>query len=160
MNRVWIALGAAVFAAAALLLWPTGPDSANPHWETATRSPLAVISFGAGRQVQASVASSPQQRGRGLKHWDFIAEGRGMLFVFPTAAQWGFWMQDTPVPLDIAWLDANGVIVDIQQMEPETTESYVPSADAVFALEVPQGWYGRNRIMVGGKADISFASGR
>ena len=45
-----------------------------------------------------------------------------MLFVFQSEAPRSFWMQDTYVALDIAYLDVNFRIVDIQQMEPQTEE--------------------------------------
>jgi uncharacterized membrane protein (UPF0127 family) len=59
-------------------------------------------------------------------------------------------MRNTFVPLDIAFMDATGVIVDIQQMQPlDETRSYVSTFPALYAIEVNQGWFKRHGIEVG-----------
>ena len=70
---------------------------------------------------------------------DAVPEGTGMLFVFDREALRSFWMQNTYVALDVAFIDANFTIVDIQQMEPETTDIHDGARPAMFALEVRQG---------------------
>ena len=81
-----------------------------------------------------------------------------MIFVFETEEVRSFWMQDTFIPLDIAYLDANARIIDIQQMEPETTRMHTSSGPAMFALEVPQGWFAEMEIEVGAQAEIVFGT--
>ena len=118
---------------------------------------LAWVIIGADT-VLAEVARTPDQRSQGLSNRDFLAPGTGMIFVFGDEEVRSFWMQDTFIPLDIAYLDANARIIDIQQMEPETTRLHTSSGPAMFALEVPQGWFAEMEIPVGAQAEIVFGS--
>lgn len=88
-----------------------------------------------------------------------LEEGRGMLFVFSDSQIRSFWMRNTFIPLDIAYLDESLRIVDIQAMEPETEDSHPSARPAMFALEVPMGWFGRKGIEVGDHARIVFGPG-
>jgi uncharacterized membrane protein (UPF0127 family) len=63
-------------------------------------------------------------------------------------------MQNTYVPLDVGFLDANLRVVDIQQMEPETTDIHSSARRAMFALEVPQGWFAAHGVAVGDVAQL------
>ncbi|NUO79125.1 DUF192 domain-containing protein, partial [candidate division KSB1 bacterium] len=74
----------------------------------------------------------------------------GMLFVFEEARIQAFWMRNTFIPLDIAFIDAGGKIIDIQRMEPlDETKSYFSPAPVPYVLEVNAGWFERNAIKVG-----------
>ncbi len=106
--------------------------------------------------VVAEVARTPEERSQGLKNRDVLVPGTGMIFVFDDEEIRSFWMQDTFIPLDIAYLDTDARIVDIQPMEPETTRLHTSSGPAMFALEVPQGWFARMGIEVGARAEIVF----
>jgi uncharacterized membrane protein (UPF0127 family) len=106
--------------------------------------------------VKAEVARTPEQREKGLMYRDELEEGRGMLFVFPDLQVRSFWMENTLIPLDIAYLDENLAIVDIQAMEPLTTDLHPSARPAMFALEVPMGWYGEMGIAVGAQARVVF----
>jgi uncharacterized membrane protein (UPF0127 family) len=81
-----------------------------------------------------------------------------MLFVFPDEAVRSFWMQNTYIALDIAFLDSRSRIVDIKQMEPESTALHDSSAPAMFALEVRKGWLEEQEIRVGLQAEIVFGA--
>ena len=104
--------------------------------------------------VRAEVAATPAARERGLMHRSELPEGEGMLFIFDEQETLSFWMQNTFIPLDIAFLDRRQVIVDIQQMEPETEVMHESARPAMFALEVPQGWFAAQGIEVGVHARI------
>ena len=58
-------------------------------------------------------------------------------------------MHNTLVPLSIAWIDQNGSIVDIQDMQPQTDDVHTPAAPYWYALEVNQGWYSAHGVGVG-----------
>jgi uncharacterized membrane protein (UPF0127 family) len=45
---------------------------------------------------------------------------RSECFVFPSLSRGGFWMKDTPIPLDIAYLDASGTVMEINTVSPTT----------------------------------------
>jgi uncharacterized membrane protein (UPF0127 family) len=106
--------------------------------------------------VVAEVASTAEERSQGLMYREEVPDGTGMLFVFPDNAVRSFWMANTYVPLDIAYLDPSYRVVDIQQMQPLVTDNYVSSAPAMYGLEVRQGWFGENGIAVGASAEIVF----
>lgn len=87
---------------------------------------------------------------RGLMHREQLPEDQGMLFVFEAAQIQSFWMRNTFIPLDIAFIDANGKIIDVQRMEPlDETRSYYSPAPVPYVLEVNAGWFERNGIKVG-----------
>jgi uncharacterized membrane protein (UPF0127 family) len=106
--------------------------------------------------VRAEVARTPEEREKGLMYRDELEKGRGMLFVFTDSQVRSFWMENTLIPLDIAYLDENLTIVDIQAMEPLTTDLHPSARPAMFALEVPMGWYGEMGISVGAQAKVVF----
>jgi uncharacterized membrane protein (UPF0127 family) len=106
--------------------------------------------------VVAEVADTPAARERGLMFRTELDEGRGMLFVFDDEQTRSFWMRDTYIPLDIAYLDRTQRIVDIQQMEPQVEELYESAAPAMFALEVRQGWFEERGIETGDQVRIVF----
>jgi uncharacterized membrane protein (UPF0127 family) len=109
--------------------------------------------------VRAEVARTPEQREMGLMYRESLAEGHGMLFVFPDLQVRSFWMKDTLIPLDIAYLDENFRIINIRAMEPNTTDPHPSSRPAMFALEVPLGWFEKKGIGEGAEARIVFGPG-
>lgn len=115
----------------------------------------AWVIFGADTVV-AEVARTPEQRAEGLMYRQELPDGTGMLFVFDENEVRSFWMQNTYVALDIAYLDPNLTVVDIQQMAPLTTDPHESSAPAMFALEVRQGWFAERGIAVGARAQLVF----
>lgn len=121
------------------------------------RPPLdrAWVIFGADTVV-VEVARTADERAQGLKFRDELPDGTGMLFVFPDLATRSFWMEDTYIALDIAYMDASYRIVDIQQMEPRTTRTYPSAAPAMYALEVPEGWFAEHGIEVGDTPEVIF----
>jgi uncharacterized protein len=106
--------------------------------------------------VLAEVADTPEARERGLMFRTELEDGHGMLFVFPDEDIRGFWMRNTYIPLDIAYLDRTQRIVDIQAMEPHVEELYESSRPAMFALEVPRGWFEGRGVAVGDQVRIAF----
>jgi uncharacterized protein len=109
-----------------------------------------------GRKVPVWVVSTPKQRGEGmmfLKDRD-VPKGHGMLFVFPQAIPLSFWMKNTYIPLDIAYLDASGKVLNTEAMKPHD-ETGVPSrGPALYALEMKRGEFARLGIRTGTKVTI------
>ncbi|MDH3423942.1 MAG: DUF192 domain-containing protein, partial [Gemmatimonadota bacterium] len=106
--------------------------------------------------VLAEVAATPEERAEGLMYRDDVPDGTGMLFVFQDSQPRSFWMANTYVALDIAYMDPSYRIVDIIAMEPLVTDSYPSNAPAMFGLEVRQGWFEEHGIGVGAQAEIVF----
>ena len=115
----------------------------------------AWVIFGADTVV-AEVAATADERAEGLMYRDEVPDGTGMLFVFEDSQPRSFWMANTYVPLDIAYMDPSYRVVDIIAMEPLVTDSYPSEQPAMFGLEVRQGWFEENGIGVGAQAEIVF----
>jgi uncharacterized membrane protein (UPF0127 family) len=74
-----------------------------------------------------------------------------MLFVFDEAAPHCMWMKNTLIPLSVAFIDANGTIVNIADMQPHSEQPHCASAPAVFALEMARGWFAQRGVKAGMK---------
>lgn len=115
----------------------------------------AWVIFGADTVV-AEVARTADERAEGLMYREEVPDGTGMLFVFDDSRVRAFWMKNTFVDLDIAYLDPSYVIVDIVQMQAGSEDPVEGAAPAMFALEVRQGWFAEHGIEVGDTAKIAF----
>ncbi|HCK90016.1 MAG TPA: hypothetical protein DHW54_02455 [Gemmatimonadetes bacterium] len=135
----------------------TEVSSARIATDPAAQPPAghAWVIFG-NDTVVAEVAATAEERSQGLMYRDEVPDGTGMLFVFTDNQVRSFWMANTYVALDIAYMDPSYVIVDIIAMEPLVTDSYPSAAPAMFGLEVRQGWFQEHSIRLGDKADIIF----
>lgn len=118
----------------------------------------AWVIFGADT-VQAEVARTPAEREQGLMYREILHKGKGMLFLFPDAQIRSFWMKNTFIPLDIAYIDAELKIINILAMEPESLDSLPSTRPAMFALEVPLGWFAEKGIGSGAQAQLVFGPG-
>jgi uncharacterized membrane protein (UPF0127 family) len=106
-----------------------------------------------GHKVTAEVARTDPTRMQGLMYRRILPENRGMLFVFREVAVQSMWMMNTYVPLSVAFLDANGVIVNIEDMQPQTEDTHAAAKPVKFALEVNQGWFRKRGIKPGAKVE-------
>ena len=160
----WVLLGALVVigcssAAKSVSLMPTGQPSSAA---AATPSPpSACITTAGGRTVllKLEVADTAERRSVGLSRRESLPEDAGMLFVFPGDQQAAFWMKDTLIPLSIAFVSADGIILEIQDMEPLSEELHRPSRSYRYALEVNQGFFVRNGVAVGDKVEFELGGG-
>ena len=135
---------------------PDPSTTANPATSAnASAAATALVIFGSDT-IRAEVANTSETRSQGLMYRDEVPDGTGMLFVFDREAERSFWMQNTYVALDVAFIDANFRIVDIQQMEPESTDIHDGARPAMFALEVRQGWFAEKGIAVGDRCEFIF----
>jgi uncharacterized protein len=99
--------------------------------------------------LQVEVVDTPQTRSVGLMHRASLADDRGMLFVFPYSDLHCFWMKNTHIPLDIAFIDTLWRIIDIQAMQPHSEDLICPPGRVLYALEVNQGWFAARGIESG-----------
>lgn len=114
-------------------------------------SPVRILVVNS-RLVLVEVAKTQAQRRKGLQNRAYLKKNRGMLFIFKEEDFHTFWMKDTYIPLDIAFIDCNNTIVDIQQMIPLDTQiRYMPAKAAKYALEVNAGWMEENNIQINEK---------
>ncbi len=94
------------------------------------------------RALTVAVADTPEKRSQGLMGVTDLGGLDGMLFVFPSDGDVGFWMKNTLIPLDIAFFTANGAFVDRFTMQPCTEDpcpSYDPAGTYRYAVEAPAG---------------------
>ena len=101
--------------------------------------------------VRAEIANTEQSRERGLMRRDHLCDDCGMLFVFEKADRYSFWMKNTPLPLSIAFIAADGSIINIDEMLPDTTNTHDSQGPALYALEMNSGWFAKNRILAADK---------
>jgi len=106
----------------------------------AQQLPQMTLRIGMYR-VHAEVADTEQTREKGLMFRRNLAPNAGMLFRFPEAQAYCFWMKNTLIPLSIAFLDEDGSIVNIADMAPQTETSHCAARPVRFALEMNQGWF-------------------
>ena len=103
------------------------------------------------------IAATEEARKKGLMHKKKLNKNSGMLFVYPNKSYLSFYMKNTFIPLDIAFIDEQFRIVDIQQMEPLDETSIVSKKKAQFALEVNKGFFERVGLKVGDKLEVITA---
>ena len=111
--------------------------------------PTATVDIDTQPTLSLEIARTEAERERGLMFRESLPWDSGMLFVYTAPSQGGYWMRDTLIPLSIAWLDQDGTIVDIQDMQPQTDTVHIPAAPYWYALEVNQGWFAANGVGVG-----------
>ncbi len=115
-----------------------------------TGLPTAHLSV-AGKQITAEVASSPKQREIGLMFRKSMPSNDGMLFIFDDIREVCMWMQNTLIPLSVAFIGGDGTIVNIAEMKPQTTTLHCSAVPIQYALEMNQGWFKKNNIKPGAK---------
>jgi uncharacterized membrane protein (UPF0127 family) len=116
----------------------------------ALAQPLPVVQLSAGMHlIRAEVAADYSTRGRGLMYRKSLAPNSGMLFVFDSAAIHCMWMKNTYVPLSVAFIDAQGTIINIADMQPHSEQSHCAARPALYALEMERGWFVQRGIKPG-----------
>lgn len=125
---------------------------------------VVIATTPSGHAVVLEVAQSPQKRARGLMFRAEVPFGTGMLFVMQEAGLHPFWMFQCEIALDIAWLDAQGVVVDIATDVPPCKAppcpSYAPKRAATLVVEVAAGDAARLGIVPGARLLIDPRSAR
>ena len=113
---------------------------------------LPAVQLKAGMHlIRAEVAADYSTRGRGLMFRKSLAPNGGMLFIFDGADIHCMWMKNTYIPLSVAFLDAQGAIINIADMQPHSEQSHCAARPAVYALEMTQGWFAERGVKPGMK---------
>lgn len=104
-------------------------------------------------RIDVEIAERTADRWRGLMFREKMDENQGMLFLFPAEEPLSFWMKDTPLALDIIYLNADRTIVTIRKNTVPYSEESVPSdVPAKYVVEVNAGFADRHRLEPGDKA--------
>jgi len=103
------------------------------------------------KRIYVEMADNHIKRQIGLQRRKSMGMNEGMLFRFPSAYNLAFWMKDTYIPLDIAFIADDGKILQISSMYPLSTRQVKSESPCRFALEVNRGWFKENDINIGDK---------
>lgn len=144
-----------------------GPETNASGGETEQRTEGRKVASGAGLhtvtieassgesvKVRVEIADDIFERARGLMYREKLGERRGMLFVYGEEDTRSFYMKNTTIPLSIAFMDAEGRIVDIQDLKPLDETSRRSAKPAQYALEVNQGFFEERGIEVGDRVEL------
>jgi uncharacterized protein len=102
-------------------------------------------------QIDTQLALTPEQREIGLMFRREMPQQEGMLFVFEQPGTQCFWMKNTLLPLTAAFIDDNGVIINLADMKPQTTDSHCSNKPVRYVLEMNVGWFAKKGIKAGSK---------
>ncbi|MBD3280498.1 hypothetical protein GF389_03165 [Candidatus Dojkabacteria bacterium] len=127
----------------------SGTTNDNQQFENETV--IATIEGREGIKLELEVADSEQQRNQGLMDRNHLEQNHGMLFVFGKEQNLQFWMKNTYIPLDIAFLDSDKKIINIHKNTEPLNSSirYRSDEPAKYAVETNSGWFARNDVNSG-----------
>jgi uncharacterized membrane protein (UPF0127 family) len=121
-------------------------------WSAISLAEMPVMELTAGfHRIEAEVASDSQNRQIGLMNRKAMPAQRGMLFVFTEKNTHCMWMRNTFIPLSVAFIDDQGVIINIEDMQPQTENNHCAKVPARYALEMNLGWFAQRAIKPGAK---------
>ena len=113
-----------------------------------------VLELSAGIHViRAEVASTFPTRAQGLMHRQHLDPNQGMLFVFPELELHCMWMKNTLIPLSVAFINEKGVIINVEEMAPQTEDSHCAKTPARYALEMNGAWFKGHGLGAGTRID-------
>lgn len=118
------------------------------HVHAQERFPVIPLTAGI-HVIQAEVAMTEPQREQGLMFREKLGPNSGMVFLFGEPAQVCMWMKNTLLPLSVAFIDARGKILNIEEMQPQTLNSHCATGLASYALEMNKGWFAQKNIKPG-----------
>ena len=116
---------------------------------------LPVSRFSVGINViEAEVAATEPQREQGLMNRKQLGTNQGMMFIFDRPFGYCMWMKNTLLPLSVAFLDKEGIILNIEEMLPQTEATHCAAKAALYALEMSAGWFKAKGIKAGSKIEL------
>ena len=154
MGRIHPAAAPAALAFPAALALALGASACPGRSEAGLPLVKLVVD---GKPLNVEVARSVDEKSRGLMYRRELPESRGMLFVYEEPETLSFWMKNTFVALSIAYIDRDGIILQIEDMQPQTTTTHPSRRPAMYALEVNRGWFQRHEVEVGDRVVIPLA---
>jgi uncharacterized membrane protein (UPF0127 family) len=119
------------------------------HADPLLTFPLRIKSH----EIRVEVANTEKSMRKGLMFRDRLAENSGMIFVYSKPGIQGMWMKNTRIPLSVAFADADGRILNIEDMEPFSEESHSSRGPAAYALEMNRGWFSQRGIGPGDRIE-------
>jgi uncharacterized membrane protein (UPF0127 family) len=149
---------AAALSLALLVAACSGPGNTPPvayahraRFETAAGEAL----------LRVALARTPEERERGLMGLRSLPGDAGMAFLWTAPTTSAFWMKDTRIPLDIAFVDGRGEIVSIREMPPCAADPcplYRSSAPYLVAIEANAGWFESHGVREGDTVTVETST--
>lgn len=138
---------------------PKSPDPACPKDSEASPPKLRAgkVTFLAGDgsdrkeiPIDVEIAENDHDRQRGLMFRKEMADTHGMIFVFAEKEDHSFWMHNTCIPLDMLYIDDDGLIVGIEENTPTLSDdTFSVGCPSSYVLEVNAGWTRKNGVKAG-----------
>jgi uncharacterized membrane protein (UPF0127 family) len=114
------------------------------------RPRTAMVKIGP-HPLKVEVVSKPEELARGLMYREKLGRDEGMLFLFDSLGYHSMWMKNTLIPLSVAFVDAQGTILNILDMEPHSEDLHMSAGPSVYAIEVNKGWFEAKKVKAGDK---------
>ncbi len=128
---------------------PSPSQTASVPDKPLAKLPTVKLWLGS-QEINAEVARTPIQLETGMMFRTNLAETEGMLFLLPYTQPASFWMKNCLVPLSVAYIDPEGILEEVHDLEPGNTDLVTSaSANIRFALEVNRGWFARHQVSTG-----------
>ena len=135
------------------ILCACAPEKTSP--ETVAGSAYFPISIN-DAPLKLQLALTRSEHAKGLMYRDALAEDHGMLFLFKRPERRSFWMRNTQIPLDLAYFDSAGTLLEVHPLYPYDENSvYSYSHDVLIAIETNQGWFSQKNIRPGAQLDLT-----
>jgi uncharacterized membrane protein (UPF0127 family) len=140
---------------------PTTPPSPDPRCPPDPEKPPALragkVTFGdaAATTITVEIAEKDHDRQRGLMYRKAMPADHGMIFWFEEKSDHSFWMHNTCIPLDMLYLDDDGLIVGIEENTPTLTDqTFDVGCESRYVLEVNAGFTRAHGIVPGQKVRV------
>jgi uncharacterized protein len=128
------------------------PAAAQNTPEAQQPQQLPTTTLRAGMHlIKAEVAQTQREQMIGLMWRKSMGANDGMLFIFPQTTKQCFWMKNTLIPLSIAFIADDGRVVNVDEMQPQTTQSHCSSESVRYVLEMNKGWFAKKGIPAGAR---------
>ncbi|MCO6052079.1 DUF192 domain-containing protein [Mesorhizobium sp. RP14(2022)] len=131
----------AALARDAALVLPTDP------------APLVAETSEGRREITIEIADDDRERAAGLMFRKEMADQHGMLFVMDASAPVGFWMHNTPMPLDLVFIGRDGRVKRVMKGEPYSDATIAPGMPVRFVLELKRGMAAKLGIKDGARLE-------
>ncbi|GHA65653.1 hypothetical protein GCM10009007_02860 [Formosimonas limnophila] len=116
---------------------------------TAQSTTLKLAPLNQLANAQLEIALTSEQKQTGLMNRPTMAANAGMVFLFDPPSPACFWMKNTLIPLSIGFIDAQGVLVQIEDMQPQSFDKHCAKTPIKYAVEMNQGWFKKNNVTIG-----------
>lgn len=121
-------------------------DDDTPRVPAASTATVTIESGATTATLTVEIAATEAQREQGLMLRQQMDDDRGMLFLFPADTTTGFWMKNTYIALDIAFVSAEGTVLDVHAAKPLDETIIKPGGPYRYTIEVNEGWFARHGL--------------